>query len=518
MTNWKNDYRHIPVNDLTLDIKNPRTDSGAISSDADLIKELLDEKVMDLAQDIVQNGYAPTSVLMAVKGSNQLTVIEGNRRLMALKIINNPEILKDISPIDFKKAKDLEKNRTEDLSSATVIVYPDRELAEKDMAKLHLAGIAIQQWKPIRQYRYFQKRIDEDQLSIDSLSELLTLKKTEIKRGVKTYQLYELAKNNLQEVIEEIGFDIFTDQNFKTDKFQRAIVHSSGERFLGYSFSETEQKIEIVDHDIFYDRLHKVLLELYDTQPRFLSGAQFKSKERDDFFRSVDGHYLTDSEFKKYKKQQEELAASGQDGLFGGSKPDPKIAPSKEVKESEKPLAPKEKGTRPKPDWVAGTDVRFYSGADRVKDILNELKKNQPTSGTNLNIVVVALRIVVELAIYHKLKEKGIITKMLDDDKARRKASNKKRVENGQQPLSAPKKNWSPSLKEMLSYMFDEANNIVTDPQERKALEKMTSSSSDFVDDLDNFVHNVSFIPSETAAKEIWKTFARPIFTILKKM
>lgn len=322
MGNWKNNYLRIGVDDLVLDIKNPRTDSGIELTEAQVISELLDENVMQLASDIVQNGYAPVSVFMVVEEEGKKVVVDGNRRLLALKIINNPEIIRSIGLTkDYDKAVLLHNEQKEDLTAAVSIIYPTREEAERDMAKLHLAGIAIQQWKLIRQYRYFQKRIDRDDLTIESLAEVLAIEKNIIKKGIKTYQLYTIAHDNLQNIVEDIEQDIFTDSVFKTDKFQRAVVNGEGERFLGYSFSDEDQRVSIYDMNIFLDRLRLVLLEIYDKNSPYFSSAQFRASDRLGFFRTIDSKFKSDTEYKKIEKERKKAKDSGQGDLFNpGSK------------------------------------------------------------------------------------------------------------------------------------------------------------------------------------------------------
>lgn len=523
MNNWKRNYQQIKIDTLHLDLRNPRIDSGENLSEADVIKELLDENVVELAEDIVKNGYAPTSILMAIEEQGKKVVIEGNRRLMALKLIQDPHIIKDLAPLSkFEKAKELNKTQSEDLSSTTVILYPDRKIAERDMAKLHLSGVAIQQWKLIRQYRYFQKRLDDDQLSIDTLADLLALDKGLVKKGIKTYQLYDLAKANLlelaQELSGELGYDIFSDQYFKTDKFQKAVVQNEGERFLGYTFSETTQQILVEDEAVFFLRLGQVLREIFNPDAQFLASAQFSAKDRGAYFQSIEPSFLPDPEYKKAKKEAEE-AQSGQDGLFEIDKPKMKpVSGSKPIIPKSANDKVKEKGTKPKPDWVVTADVNTYDGANRVKDILEELRKNPPENGKNANILAVTLRVLVELAIYSKLSSLGAIEKMIQEEKNRVQEKNKKLVAGGKPPSASLKPNWSPSLKQMIAYMISEANTIIKDPQDKKTLEKVMEKWKSFVDDMDNFIHNVSYNPRETTIRDLWKTFISPVFDILKKV
>ncbi len=70
----------------------------------------------------------------------------------------------------------------------------------------------------------------------------------------------------------------------------------------------------------------------------------------------------------------------------------------------------------------------------------------------------------------------------------------------------------------MLSFMIVEANGIITDPQERRALTKIQANKKNFVGDMDSFIHNVSYQPDEKDVRNIWESFGRPIFDIIKKL
>lgn len=318
MDNWKKNHVQIAIDELNLDIKNPRTDNGQKNiSENSVIKELLEENVLDLAKDIAENGYLAVSTLMVVEENNKKIVIDGNRRLLAAKILHNPDIIKKyISAVRFKGMQRISDAKVDDVSFLTGIVYPKRKNAEHEMAILHLTGIAIQQWKPLRQYRYFQKRLRDDELSIEGLSELIKVPKSTIKKGTKTYQLYEIARDKVPSLKNSDGESIYSDKNFKTDKFQRAILNEEGERFLGYYFSEEDQEIKIKDDGLFLDRLEKVLIELYDQRSVYFASAQFPVTNRTEFFKKIDDRFLDKKSYRESQERQKEIEESGQNSLF----------------------------------------------------------------------------------------------------------------------------------------------------------------------------------------------------------
>jgi hypothetical protein len=89
----------VPVGQLMLDTKNPR--HGELDSQRAAIESLIAsqrQKLVVLANDILKNGLSPIERLMVLKGKNGYTVVEGNRRLTAIKLLNNPS-LADGTPI-----------------------------------------------------------------------------------------------------------------------------------------------------------------------------------------------------------------------------------------------------------------------------------------------------------------------------------------------------------------------------------------------------------------------------------
>jgi hypothetical protein len=91
----------IPVTDLLLDGLNPRlVDEQAGQQEAALsLAEQQGERIIKLAQDIVQNGTDPTTlvaVLAVGDTRKRYRVIEGNRRVLAIKALETPSL---ISPV-----------------------------------------------------------------------------------------------------------------------------------------------------------------------------------------------------------------------------------------------------------------------------------------------------------------------------------------------------------------------------------------------------------------------------------
>ena len=82
-------------------------------------------KLAELAEDIVTEGLSPIERLLVIKDeedSNRFIVVEGNRRLAALRIMDNPAVMGGLSVVEAlrkrleKIAKDFDRNAVEPLS------------------------------------------------------------------------------------------------------------------------------------------------------------------------------------------------------------------------------------------------------------------------------------------------------------------------------------------------------------------------------------------------------------------
>ncbi|MCH9844724.1 MAG: ParB N-terminal domain-containing protein, partial [Alphaproteobacteria bacterium] len=92
------------IDDIYLDSDNPRHDS--ISEQQDIIKHLVtteEIKIENLAKDIIKLGMiSPIEVIATIKvegEENKYIVVEGNRRICSLKLLNDI----DKSPLSHKQ-------------------------------------------------------------------------------------------------------------------------------------------------------------------------------------------------------------------------------------------------------------------------------------------------------------------------------------------------------------------------------------------------------------------------------
>ena len=89
-----NSVTKIPVEWLTLDRRNPRLfPAGDQPNEVEIIAQLYrSEDLGELLQSIAANGYLDIEPLIVLEENDNLTVLEGNRRLAAIRLFEKPDL------------------------------------------------------------------------------------------------------------------------------------------------------------------------------------------------------------------------------------------------------------------------------------------------------------------------------------------------------------------------------------------------------------------------------------------
>lgn len=149
----------IPIDRIFLDHDNPRHEP--YKSQAEVIEYLCkDEYVFELAKDIAKHGLNPLELFALIpqddmkgKMANYF-VAEGNRRMCAIKLLNDPELA------PAKRRKDFEKlaENTDVISEVQAIIFNDKEAVNLWLERIHAGvqgGIGRKSWTSDQKTRHF---------------------------------------------------------------------------------------------------------------------------------------------------------------------------------------------------------------------------------------------------------------------------------------------------------------------------------------------------------------------------
>lgn len=156
--------RDISIANLLLDTNNPRVEPS--SAQREEMQKLLDDQkdgIRYLAEHIVENGISPIDLPLVMPSKTEkdkYIVLEGNRRLLALRILSNPHVLGDLNLPGALRAKleDLASLFKENpIKELTCHVVDSRDQAQHWLELRHIGesrGAGVVGWSGVATARF----------------------------------------------------------------------------------------------------------------------------------------------------------------------------------------------------------------------------------------------------------------------------------------------------------------------------------------------------------------------------
>lgn len=178
MTALAPQIQYINTCDLRFDPENPRFYRlEKVASNEEVIDEMLSEEgVKDLMISIGQKGYFSGEPLIATNENGYIEVIEGNRRLAAVKLLNGELAAPDHKTRGVKII--LQEAIIPPPTTLPTIIYPTRSESLKYLGYRHITG--VKEWDALSKAKYLEKLIDEFYSDIDEPAELKKILSKEI--------------------------------------------------------------------------------------------------------------------------------------------------------------------------------------------------------------------------------------------------------------------------------------------------------------------------------------------------
>lgn len=157
MSNVTNTSEFIPVSKIFLDLENPR--HKPYTKQAQAISYLCKkEQIGAIARDIVDLGLNPTqnfALLSEGKGDDETyIVLEGNRRMCALKLLHDPELVQKSKRSVFEK---LSADWKAQINLVEAVVFTDRAEAKIWLERIHggaQGGVGQRWWNSTQKERF----------------------------------------------------------------------------------------------------------------------------------------------------------------------------------------------------------------------------------------------------------------------------------------------------------------------------------------------------------------------------
>ena len=152
--------RTIPVESLLLDVENPRHERVQTQGQAiDAVIEDQGAKLVRLATDVAEKGLSPIDRMLVIKnrGKQTYTVVEGNRRITAVKLLRNPDLAAG-SPFE-KEFRELSTGKGVP-SEVDCAIAPSRDAARHWQELRHTGeaeGVGVVRWGALQNNRFKQR-------------------------------------------------------------------------------------------------------------------------------------------------------------------------------------------------------------------------------------------------------------------------------------------------------------------------------------------------------------------------
>lgn len=180
----------VKVEDLQLDLHNARIREETLKEAAALKYLYAADEVMDLAHSFLRDGYIDNEIPVVVKVGAKFAVLEGNRRVAALKGLTDPTSV----PARTKELERLVAKYSTAVVPTTirVMVAPTREAAQPLLARLHI-GLNKKSWDRDQQAIFFHAQLGPD-TSLSDLKDEYPAEASQIQRFIVMGEVLELLR------------------------------------------------------------------------------------------------------------------------------------------------------------------------------------------------------------------------------------------------------------------------------------------------------------------------------------
>ena len=207
-----NEIEYISLNKLIFDPQNPRLPKNIDSNnDEEIIKYMLrDASLLELMRSITEIDYSHSEPLLIVpnKKNDNYIVVEGNRRLAALKLLSEPTL----ATVRIKSVNDIVDTKKHTPSLIPCILHKKREDILDYLGYRHITG--VKSWGSLEKARYVEQLLKKHKIQGTTedknriLANMIGSRADHVGRLLSTLKLYEFANDKAYFEVETSEKDI----------------------------------------------------------------------------------------------------------------------------------------------------------------------------------------------------------------------------------------------------------------------------------------------------------------------
>ena len=255
---WPQEMQRIPVDNLLLDGNNPWLPERLHGKSQSEILDFLHKQgtLEELAQSYLDNGFFQNEPLIVVRadGEGDYTVVEGNRRLAALKVLHGAPEAGDLRFLGIEPSPE----QIEQLGEIPCFSISSRDEVHSYIGFRHIGGLKT--WPPEAKARYLLSEVRKlvDTGATDPFRELAR----RVGSSAQAVRIPYLAIRILLYAREEFALEVAYVQEHRFGVWRRCMSSADIRAYIGLDQARTYWEIEEALGRIDRDRLDEVLGDL----------------------------------------------------------------------------------------------------------------------------------------------------------------------------------------------------------------------------------------------------------------
>ena len=399
---WFNKRRQRSIDQLRPWSNNPRLNPEEQHVNLrDYIEDIIEEagdkgSFMDLIRSIATNGFIPADPIVVWKdGKNdRYYVAEGNRRVLALKLLRDPSK----APREIRGTVTRLTNIWERIDKIYVNIAPTFEDAEWYISQRNSTSSIQQKWSRLQQMRWIESLYDKYADDPELLMQKSSMSISDIEQIIRYIRLLNLVnEEQVKNALTEMEYKAATAHTFPITIFERFFNLTKVREKWGFDFDGT--KISFKNKSGFLTAFTEVIRRIVSNKQDY----------------KLDTRNISAGEIESLLAQLPQVDVNTSDPYEVGAKTD--VEPEAE-EQTENP-APK-----PKPRSLKGNLNRnklilecyhLNTTEARLNQLFGELKRLSINSYTSVSAA--AVRIFLELAVLDYIQSEGLEAQMRQDFK-----------------------------------------------------------------------------------------------------
>lgn len=472
---WLSRRTYRAIDELRLWPDNPRLNPDEIHVYiSDYAEDLISDEgerdgFCDLVKSIAEMGFIPSDPIVVWQNekNKKFYVAEGNRRILALKLLRHPEKApKSIRTFVRKYSTRIDKN----MRKVSVCIAPSLEAAEWYINQRNSTSSLRRSWSRVQQQRWIARLYEKYKNDIEKMQEVTSMSKSDIESYIRILKIKDyIKKEEIRNLLSENEFEKANSHRFPITILERFFGYADVKKRWGVEFEGTDIRINAE-----IDTFNKAFVELI---------KQIVAEKINTRMKAEDASTILD------QLPQVVLSSTASNGFGEQNVMVPSIVSEKDEKKQPNSSAALIQKNNPCRNRLILSIYELNTTDTKLRELFEELK-NIPTA-RYAHSISAAIRVFLDISVRNYIIAEGFEQDIC------------KKCKNSFSEIT---------LQKRLSYLKD--NNL--SGSTKSLVEKLLNPSNQFsLDVLNSFIHSSSTSLSYKEFLNRFWDFLFPLFEVL---